>query len=220
MSFFYQEFIDLFFYRSKVIKAYQISREVYTDILRGYQNIKQAIEGIEENISSEAQSLSQAEMGDLKNKLRTMPKLALQYYDWLRNLEKYRLTIKINAKNYTEKFRQIQEKMPNEDLRFLSLFNQEICGKFQQQIQVDLGYFVPSSDLIDKAITSIRGIVEIEQAERDRALEKVLRKKEEEDKKRENRRGLLIALVGTGLTVTGISTESPGKLEQVILKAN
>ena len=65
---------------------------------------------------------------------------------------------------------------------------------------------------------TIRGIVEIEQAESDRALEKRLRKKEEEDKKRENRRGLLIALVGTGLTVTGISTQSPGKLEQVIIK--
>jgi hypothetical protein len=235
LSFFYQEFIDLFFYRSKVIKAYQISREVYTDILRGYQKIKQMFEDIEQNISSQAQSLSEAEMGDFKNKLRTMPKLALQYSDWLRDLEKYRLTIEINAKNYTEKLRQIQEKLPNEDLRFLSLFNQEICSKFQQQIQVDLGYFLPSSDLIDKAIASIRGIVEIEQAESDRSLagamsakeeaererekklEESRRKEEKAAEEREKRLQLWIALVGTGLTVSGISAQTAAKPVETIL---
>jgi len=206
LSFFYQEFIDLFFYRCKVIKAYQISREVYTDILRGYQNIKQALDGIEQNISSQPQSLTQAEMGDFKNKLRTLPQLALQYSGWLRDLDKYRLTIETNAKNYTEKLRQIQEKSPNEDLRFLSVFNQEVCGKFQQQIQVDLGYFVPSSDLIDKAINSIRGIVEIEQAESDR-------KREQQQKKLER----IVALVGTGLAVSGLSAQSPGKPVETIL---
>ncbi len=236
LSLFYQEFIDLFFYRCKVIKAYQISREVYKDIFRGYQNIKQAINGIEQNISNQAQNLSETEMSDLKNKLKAMPKLALQYSDGLRDLEKYRLTIEINTKNYTEKLRQIQEKSPNEDLSFLSVFNQKVCGKFQEQIQVDLGYFVPSSDLIDKAISSIRGIVEIEQAERDRALEKALREKEEADRarekqlesirhqeekaaeEREKRLEFLIAVVGTGLAVSSISSQTDAKPVKAILK--
>ena len=33
---------------------------------------------------------------------------------------------------------------------------------------------MPSSDLIDKAIASIRGIVEVEQAKRDRSLERTI----------------------------------------------
>lgn len=46
----------------------------------------------------------------------------------------------------------------------------------ERRIEVDrqLGYFVPSSDLIDKAIASIRGIVEVEQAKRDRSLERTI----------------------------------------------
>ena len=193
----YQEFIDLFFYRSKVIKAYQINREVHKDIFGGYQKIKQAINEIEQNISSQAQSLSETEMSDLKNKLKAMPQLALQYSDWLRELEKYRLTIEINAKNYTEMLRQIQEKSPNEDLGFLSVFNQEVCIQFQEQIKVDLGYFIPSSDLVDKAIASIRGIVEIEQAERDRSLERT------------------VQVIGTGLAVGAIvASSSPNSLRE------
>ncbi|NEO61181.1 MAG: hypothetical protein F6J98_12290 [Moorea sp. SIO4G2] len=42
-SLFYQYFIDLFFYRQKVIKAYQISREVYSDVKQQYQEIKKII---------------------------------------------------------------------------------------------------------------------------------------------------------------------------------
>jgi transketolase len=175
-------------------------------------------EEIEQNISSQAQSLSEAEMGDFKNKLRTMPKLALQYSDWLRDLEKYRLTIEINAKNYTEKLRQIQEKLPNEDLSFWSVFNQEVCGKFQQQIQVNLGYFVPSSDLIEKAITSIRGIVEIEQAESDRALERAMKDKEEAEQQRGKNLQIWLAAIGSGLAVSGISAQTAAKPVETILK--
>lgn len=38
----------------------------------------------------------------------------------------------------------------------------------------DLGYFRHSSTLLEQAISSIRGIVEIEQAERDRSLEQTI----------------------------------------------
>ncbi|MBX9259174.1 hypothetical protein H1Q63_35525 [Desmonostoc muscorum CCALA 125] len=88
--------------------------------------------------------------------------------------DKYRLTIETNTKNYTEKLRQIQEKSSNENLQFLSSFNQIISIKFANQIQTDLGYFAHTSGLVDKAITSIRGMVEIEQAERDRSLERTI----------------------------------------------
>ncbi len=43
---FYQEFIDLFFYRNKVIKAYHFSRDVYLDIHSLYKEFKQTVREI------------------------------------------------------------------------------------------------------------------------------------------------------------------------------
>jgi hypothetical protein len=212
---FYQEFIDLFFYRNKVIKAYHISRDVYSDIHSLYKEFKQTVREIaniksignsslvpntnrdlspeikrtspqnkivptisaENNltVSNTITGLSNIELKNYKNKLSIFPLLDLQYSEYLTEFEKYRLTIETNTKNYVEKLRQIQEKSANENLQFLSNFNQIISIKFSNQIQTDLGYFANTPGLIDKAITSIRGIVEIEQAERDRSLENTIR---------------------------------------------
>ena len=147
--------------------------------------------------------LSQAELLDFKKKLRILPKLDLNYSDWLRQLERYSLTIKTNGHNYSEKLQQLQEKLPkDEDLSFLSFFSDQHSCTYQEQIQRDLSYFAHSSGLLDKAISSIRGIVEIEQAER------------------EKRQQLWITFVGTGLAVSGISSQSDAKqpLEVILTK--
>ncbi|NEO46484.1 MAG: hypothetical protein F6K55_21090 [Moorea sp. SIO4A3] len=284
---FYQNFIDLFFYRQKVIRAYQISRDVYSDVKQQYQEIKKIINEttghrLEAYATTQSQdkttdhrleacattqsqdkttdhrleacattqsqdkttdhrleacattqsqdnqrSLSEAELLDFKHKLRILPKLDLNYSDLLGQLESYSLTMKINAQNYSEKLQQLQEKLPKDDLRILSVFSDKISHTYQEQIKINLSYFGHSSGLLDKAISSIRGIVEIEQAERDRALEQALRDKEEADRardkqaeKQEKRRQLWITFVGTGLAVSGISSQSDAKqpLEAILSK--
>ncbi|MUG91939.1 hypothetical protein F7734_05470 [Scytonema sp. UIC 10036] len=221
LSLFYQEFIDLFFYRNKVIKAYHFSRDAYRDTYEVYKKIKQTVHEIvnirliennslvtntnrdlsyglnnfknqqkiftqnkivpkvsKENnltVSNTIRRLSNIELKNYQDKLSILPLLDLQYYEYLTEFDKYRITIDTNTKNYTEKLRQIQEKASNENLQFLSNFNQIISINFSNQIQTDLGYFAHNSGLVDKAITSIRGLVEIEQAERDRSLENTIR---------------------------------------------
>ena len=51
------------------------------------------------------------------------------------------------------------------------------------QIQADLNYSKPGSQLLDQAISSIRGLVDIDQAESDRTLQQILQDSEKEDKK-------------------------------------
>lgn len=210
-SLFYQDFIDLFFYRNKVIKAYHLSRDVHRDIHSLYKEFKRTVGEIaniksrennslvrntnrdlfseikigspqnkilptispENNlaVSNTIMGLSDMELENYQDTLSIFPLLDLQYSEYLTEFDKYRLTLETNTKNYTEKLRQIQEKSANENLQFLSNFNQIISIKFFNQIQTDLGYFANTPGLIDKAITSIRGIVEIEQAKRDRSLE-------------------------------------------------
>jgi hypothetical protein len=213
LTLFYQEFIDLFFYLNKVIKAYHFSRYVYRDTYNLHREFKQTVHEIanirlienkslstntNRDLSSELNleklskvstennlivsntirrlsNLSNTELKTYQDKLNILPLLDLRYYEYLTEFDKYHLNIDTNTKNYTEKLRQIQERTSNEDLQFLSNFNQIISIKFSKQIQTDLGYFTHTSSLVDKAISSIRGIVEIEQAERDRSLENTIR---------------------------------------------
>jgi len=237
LSLFYQEFIDLFFYRNKVIKAYHLSRDVYLDIHSLYKEFKQTvreianIQSIENNslvtntnrdlsseikrvspqnkivpkmspdnnltVSNKIRRLSDIELKNYQDKLSIFPLLDLEYSEYLTEFDKYCLTIETNTKNYAEKLRQIQQKSANENLHFLSNLNQIISVKFSNQIQTDLGYFANTPGLIDKAITSIRGIVEIEQAERDRSLENTVQ--------------VLGIAFGGGAIVSGVVTQNINK---------
>lgn len=113
-------------------------------------------------------------MTDLKNQLKALPQISLTYTRLIRNLEEYQNTIAINTYNYNERLQQIKSIFANEDISFLETFSQKNCVYFQQQINGDLGYFRHGTELLSKAIDTIRGIVEIEQAERDRTLENTI----------------------------------------------
>lgn len=172
----YQDFLILFLYRNKIIQSYKNSRDVKIVIADDYQKIEQQINDI--NQLSCDQKLSEEELNKLKIQLKQLPKIALEYAQMLRDLEDYRHTIVLNNQNYLDSINRIREKIKlnsndalTNQLRFLTLFSQKNSRYFQEQIQAKLGYFVHGSGLLDKAIASIRGIVEIEQAESDRKLE-------------------------------------------------
>ncbi|WP_017721782.1 hypothetical protein [Kamptonema formosum] len=200
-NYFAQEFTDLFFYRQKAIQAYRLSREVHQDIKERYQQLKQTIEGIAPKLPQPKESgaitaggLSAADLSDFQHKLRIFPTLNLEYADLLGELERYRLTIEVNSKNYATNLKPIQEKLPDSDLRFLSEFHLKLSQKFQEQIQVDLGYFGQRADLVDKAISAIRGLVEIEQAKRESDLQNTIQ--------------AVGAGIGAGVGVAGIVASS------------
>jgi len=166
-----QELLDLFFFRTKAVKAFKDSREIYKELDLVYRQIETILEQLPK--IEDANSNITLNLDDLKNKLKTLPQLSLKYTRLLRNLEEYQNTIAINADNYTERLQQIRD-LTGRYISFLETFSQKNTPFFQQQITADLGYFRHGSELLSKAIDSIRGIVEIEQAERDRSLENTI----------------------------------------------
>ncbi len=73
-----------------------------------------------------------------------------------------------------------------------------------------MGYFKHGTDLINTAIASIWGIVEIEQAEIDRKLQQTLQDNEIAEKKRDRKLQKTVAIVGVGIGASGVSaTASP-----------
>jgi hypothetical protein len=165
----YQQLLDLFFHHSKIIKAYKDSRAIYKDLDKKYRDIESEVNKILELKNN--QDITRQDLKKLQNQLKAFPTLALEYTRLVLNLEDSQNTIVINADNYGDKLEQIKHNLNGENLDFLEIFLNKNCATFKRQIQADLGYFQHGSQLLDQAVNSIRGIVEIEQAKSDRSLE-------------------------------------------------
>jgi hypothetical protein len=147
----YQELLDLFFFRTKVVKAYQDSKETYHLVASAYKEIEDAIDNLPKKRKDD--KVTKDELKDLKDKLKELPELALKYTRLLRNLEDYQNTIAINESNYSERLQQISGIIKNPDLALLKGFSQDNSPFFQKQIQANLGYFRHGSTLLEQAIT-------------------------------------------------------------------
>ncbi len=186
----YQLLLDLFFYRNKIITEYWNSRDTYHDAYQEYEQINKLIRKTFNELP-QTDTLSEDDLKYLKSQLKEMAKRTVEYSDLLRDLESRRNSIAIHTDNYKNRLRKIRNQLSSGnklDLSFLESFAQENCSFFQGQIQGDLGYFIPGANLLEKAIAAIRGIVEIDQAERDRLREENEKRREQEDKIRQQER--------------------------------
>lgn len=200
----YQELVDLFFFRTKAVKAFKDSREIYKELDSAYRQIETILEELPK-VEDKTISI-RIDLDNLKNNLKILPQLSLKYTRLLRNLEDYQNTIAINANNYTERLQQIRD-LTGSDISFLETFSQKNSPYFQHQITADLGYFRHGSELLSKAIDSIRGIVEIEQAELDR-------EQAERDRSLENTIQILGIGFGGGAIVSGVVVQHIDKINQ------
>jgi hypothetical protein len=81
----------------------------------------------------------------------------------------------------------------------LQKFYNRDCKHFYEQIQVDLKYYEPGMNLFEQMITTIRARVEIEQAQRDRSLERT------------------IQILAIGLGAGGLVASSSGQIDKPFL---
>lgn len=201
-----QLLLDLFFYRTKVIKAYEDSRHVYKEIDSRYSAIEKMINTVDKP-QTQDECMSDKELIELKKQLKNLPQAALQYANLLRLLEAYSNTISINAYDYENKLQQIKDILPDDNFDFLEAFARINSPYFQQQIRADLNYFIYGEGLLEKKITSIRGIIEIEQAEIDRRTQKILKDAENREKQHDLQLQLWVGAVGFGLAVSGVTSQ-------------
>lgn len=179
----YFDLPELFLYYHKITKVFQESRE-FADELD-----KLIIEEIETK-SKLPESLDLDGLKhQLKDILKTVPKYTLKF----RDLEDSLNTLNIHTRNYQLTLKRLQAQA-NDPLDLFNRFAERESQTFQLQIQADLNYSKPGAQLLDQAIASIRGLVEIDQAENDREAAKNEKKS---DRKLEN----TIQSVGTGIGV-------------------
>lgn len=223
---YYRDFIDLFYYRNKAIRAYQLSRATYRSIYQNYQQIERYVRQIFLfHGFQEGEELGDSDLQAFKLKLKAMPKMALEYSSQLRDLEYYGHTIASNGENYAERVRHIKDDLASDsrdeldaDLSFLEQFNRQGSPVFAEQIRADLTYFVHGNDLLDKAIAAIRGIVAIEQTQSERQLYSLIQSQSETEQKHQqelqktlqDRTVQNILVLSIGLFVGAIAARSTG----------
>ncbi|MDQ2099122.1 MAG: hypothetical protein QQW96_15925 [Tychonema bourrellyi B0820] len=183
-----QPFFELFYHRHKIIKAFIDSRRNYDLLKERYLEIEQTIENLEAKITevsrielpTEVDLVKSVDIDEslkyLKIKLKELLRESLNYERALECLEDFNNTINIHVYNYQEKLLQIGDKsqLQTDDLTAFKFFIDRTCRYFQEQIKGDLGYFKHGTDLIKIAVELVGGIVDIEQAECDRSLEKTI----------------------------------------------
>ncbi|MCT7950924.1 hypothetical protein NG798_14080 [Ancylothrix sp. C2] len=215
----YGKFQKLFCYRNKIITSFKQYQKHYEATYKNYGEIENTITEINKLLSpnkgeiekaipqsnklvapnNRNTNLSENLLSGLKEKVKSLPKLALEQAQNLRDLEHEKNTIIINTKNYLLTLEEIRKMLPENtfytDLSFLETFGKETAPYYQQRIQYKSDYFVHGKSLLDQSLASIRGIVEIEEAERDKSLQ--------------NQIQALAAGIGVASTIAGSSGHLP-----------
>jgi hypothetical protein len=132
----------------------------------------------------------------------TIPQIALDYARCLRDLRAHHTAMETNLTNFDTKKGNIAQ------IGTIPQFWDEFLRQshvWKQQIQTDINYLSPGQDLFGQMLETVRGIVDLDQAERDTFRRSRLRQRTL-DEKLQNLE-LWIAVVGTGLAVSGISSQ-------------
>lgn len=103
-----------------------------------------------------------------------MPEVSFEYALYLRDLQIHRTTIRTNLKNYRRHLNNIDQLSNQDDLQFLSNFSKLTQNTYIQQININLEYLTPANDFFKQMIETIRGVVEIEEAKRDKSLQQTV----------------------------------------------
>ncbi|AFY84895.1 hypothetical protein [Oscillatoria acuminata] len=162
---------ELFCYERKIFQNYLDSRGEYKKANQDIERIEETIRTFPPNIATNIPpDLSDKELRLLKQEIKNLLDLSLRYSQRMRSLVTFENTIEINRQNYLNTLTRMEVKSQSDLTGWRNQANQ-ILGMFQGQIKADLVYLQQGERLLDTAINTIRGLVEIDQAERDRILE-------------------------------------------------
>lgn len=158
---------------------YQKNRQIFLDSRKEYRASQDEIQQIEETIqkcitnipTNVTSDLSEKDLKLLKREIKNLLDWSLGYSQRIRSLGNFQNTIEINRQNYLNTLTRMEVKSQSDLTGWRDNAN-HIFGMFQRQIKVDLVYLQQGERLLDTAINTIRGLVEIDQAERDRSLER------------------------------------------------
>ncbi|MEG3848724.1 hypothetical protein QT971_24740 [Microcoleus sp. herbarium19] len=176
--------------RAKILFVYCEARKKYRQAQRIVGELEKKLPELSE---IEREEDKQVKLQKLKKFLAEVRTKMLACAREVRYLQEYRNTIDTNAENYGYSLTRIRSLcIEGDNLDFWQRFLDLAEGKYQRQIEIDLNYLIASQDLFQQSISTVRGMVEIEQVEFDR-------EQEDNEKKRDRQLENIIFFVGTAI---------------------
>ncbi|MEP6516673.1 hypothetical protein [Microcoleus vaginatus] len=177
---------------------------VYGEARKNYRQAQQIVGELEKKLPKlraiESEQNRQVKLQKLKELLAEVHTKMLAFALQVRYLQEDRNTIDTNAENYGKELTRIRGLcIPGDNLDFWQRFLDLAENKYQRQIEIDLNYLLASQNLFQQSISTVRGMVEIEQVELDREQMELYKQKEEEEKKRSRQLENIIFFVGTAI---------------------
>ncbi|RMH70722.1 MAG: hypothetical protein D6680_22940 [Cyanobacteria bacterium J007] len=163
------QFLRLFQYRNKSIWAYHQSRSLKADMKEAAQTIQILVKALPAKVKSKRVNLK-----ELQNNLADLLTILSIYGNYLSRLEEQKQTIATNLENYKKRLKQIPTAIDREAsdraFDFLETFADYGSEKYLPQIESDLASLSANFRLLENAIKTVEGIVQLEQTKSDRAL--------------------------------------------------
>jgi hypothetical protein len=150
----------ILFVNYQASQSHQNARTIYSYLEKKIQDFQTLISNPKTQIS------------DLKKLLSEIPQKSFDYTRCLQDLQIHNTSIQTNFKNYRICLNKITAINNQTSPQFWQDFLDKECKKLQEQIQTDINYLTPGQELFGQFVDTIRGIVETEQTESDRSLER------------------------------------------------
>ncbi|MBD2340123.1 hypothetical protein H6G64_24455 [Calothrix sp. FACHB-156] len=168
---FYQDWMGLFCYRSKISWAYWQSRLVKESLLNHYKKIEE-----NRKISNKINDWQQKQNVTTSHQiLNNIDRILQQYTIDLLNLSFQKQIIEINLSNYQIRLALIKEKAgQNSQLDFLEKFSELANKKYLPQITKDIENMQLGLQLLEDTINATRSRIEVEKAERERNFQELV----------------------------------------------
>jgi hypothetical protein len=166
----YFHLIHLFAYRSKVIWADYQARQLNIELKQDFKKVQEVINTL--NQAPVPINLQRPNLLQLQSLLMNSLNILSRYTNNLSLLNSQSSTIRVNLENYHKRLDTIRKtnSESNVDIEFLLNFSKFFAIKRQAQIETDYTSLSPGLTLIENLISTIKGTIDIYQADIDRKL--------------------------------------------------
>ncbi|MCC3424166.1 MAG: hypothetical protein JGK24_20715 [Microcoleus sp. PH2017_29_MFU_D_A] len=180
----YVHLMRLFAFRNKVIWAYTQSRQLKADLKDASRTIQDIVQQLPQQVNG-----PKVDLKELQQSLVDSLTIFSVYANYISRLEEQENTIKTNLKNYKRRLETIGEDMGSdaEAFKFMASFSDFAKEKYVWQVAADNRSLSAGLRLLENAIQTIEGIIEIERAKSDRTL------------------NVTIGAVGVGIGTSGVA---------------
>lgn len=164
----YDWLLRLFCSYHKILYIYQLARQRYREAREIYSDLEKKIQKFDQLIS-----VDQTQLSELKSLMAKIPQKSLNYARCLQDLQTHQAAIITNITNYKTCLNNIKN-TGRSSPQVWQDFASKDCQKWQEQIQTDINYLAPGQELFGQFVDTIRGIIETQQAQSDRSLERTI----------------------------------------------